>query len=108
MPNKAETFYQLRKKKRPDMFKVKDPRPSACKRGYGRPWQRVSKAHLKRYPLCAICLREGRTTSATLVDHIVPHKGDMKVFWNQKNWQSSCTPCHNIKTAKEDGGFGNK
>ncbi len=90
------------------MFKVKDDRPSAAKRGYGRRWQRESKLHLKKYPLCAECLRGGRTTAATLVDHIEPHKGDMKKFWNRKNWQSMCDPCHNIKTAKEDGGFGNK
>ncbi|WP_144469068.1 HNH endonuclease signature motif containing protein, partial [Bacillus pumilus] len=36
-----------------------------------------------------------------------PHKGDKKLFWDSSNWQPLCASCHNRKTAKEDGGFGN-
>jgi len=43
---------------------------------------------------------------ATLVDHIIPHRGDNNLFWDEDNWQALCTECHAIKTAKEDGGFG--
>jgi len=46
--------------------------------------------------------------AATLTDHIVPHKGDMKLFWDTDNHQSGCDDCHNVKTAREDGGFGRK
>jgi 5-methylcytosine-specific restriction protein A len=42
------------------------------------------------------------------VDHIIPHKGNMNLFWDKRNWQSMCGRCHSKKTAKEDGGFGNK
>ena len=48
---------------------------------------------------------QGRRTPATVVDHIVPHKGDKKLFWDSGNWQPLCGPCHSRKTAKEDGGF---
>ncbi|WP_309242099.1 HNH endonuclease [Paenibacillus sp. S150] len=37
----------------------------------------------------------------------MPHKGDMELFWNEANWQPLCASCHGIKTAKEDGGYGN-
>ena len=30
-------------------------RPSAAKRGYGSKWQRLSKAYLRRHPLCVRC-----------------------------------------------------
>ena len=41
---------------------------------------------------------------ATLVDHIIPHKGDQALFWDWRNWQSLCTPCHNrVKQRKERG-----
>lgn len=40
------------------------------------------------------------------VDHIIPHKGDPELFWDQDNWQSLCKPHHDRKTATEDGGFG--
>jgi 5-methylcytosine-specific restriction protein A len=43
---------------------------------------------------------------ATVVDHKIPHKGDMKLFWDRSNWQSLCKCHHDIKTATEDGGFG--
>jgi len=45
--------------------------------------------------------------AATVVDHIKPHRGDKTLFWERSNWQALCKQCHDIKTAKEDGGFGN-
>ncbi|MHC4194287.1 MAG: HNH endonuclease signature motif containing protein [Planctomycetota bacterium] len=77
------------------------PRPSAAKRLYGRRWQKASKHFLKRNRLCVAHLAAGRTVEATEVDHIIPHKGDMKLFWDKKNWQSLCRPCHSSKTRKE-------
>ncbi|WP_390622926.1 HNH endonuclease [Ralstonia syzygii] len=44
---------------------------------------------------------------ATVVDHIVPHKGDQHLFWRRSNWQALCKACHDRKTAREDGGFAN-
>jgi 5-methylcytosine-specific restriction protein A len=45
--------------------------------------------------------------AATVVDHIIPHQGDMTLFWDaDSNWQSLCKTCHDRKTATEDGGFG--
>ena len=64
-------------------------------------------AHLAAFPLCARCLAEEppRTTVATIVDHVLPHKGDMQLFWDRSNWQSLCKPCHDRKTGMEDGGL---
>jgi 5-methylcytosine-specific restriction protein A len=44
--------------------------------------------------------------AATVVDHIKPHKGDKLLFWQRANWQPLWKPCHGVKTATEDGGFG--
>ena len=52
---------------------------------YNSRWRRVSKTYLKEYPLCVQCRKEGRLTPATEVDHIIPHKGDMKLFWNKND-----------------------
>lgn len=83
-------------------------RGSAFARGYGKRWQRASKAYLGKHPLCAACRKAGYITPAELVDHIIPHEGNPKLFWDEGNWQSLCWKCHSIKTAKEDGGFGNR
>lgn len=84
-------------------------RASAQERGYGWRWQKASKAFLRAHPLCQ-CPEcdEGRkrVTAATVVDHKIPHKGDMVLFWDSSNWQSMSKPCHDAKTAREDGGFG--
>ena len=99
----AQTLSQLKRSR----GLVKDNRPNAAKRGYGSRWRRARDGHLRANPLCAECTREGITTIATLVDHIDPPKGDIKKFWDRDNWQSLCTPHHNRKTARQDGGFGN-
>lgn len=70
-------------------------------------WRKASKDFLRRHPLCIHCERTGRITPATEVDHIKPHGGDQKLFWDKRNWQPLCKSCHSKKTAKEDGGFGN-
>jgi len=48
------------------------------------------------------CYVEGHTTVATLTDHIVPHRGDRTLFWDQEhNWQALCEPCHMRKSQSE-------
>ena len=74
----------------------------AAKRGYGSRWQKASKAYLGSHPLCVQCMKLGRYTKATVVDHIVPHRGDQKLFWDQDNWQGLCARHHNVKTGRED------
>lgn len=82
-------------------------RGSAASRGYDHRWKKARNAFIKANPLCKTCKSEGYTTLANVVDHIIPHKGDMVLFWDQSNWQSLCKTHHNKKTAGEDGGFGN-
>ena len=77
-------------------------RPSAAKRGYGSRWQRLSKAYLRRHPLCVRCKAQGRFTAATVVDHIIPHRGDPHLMWDESNWQALCKSCHDRKTWTED------
>lgn len=77
-------------------------RPSAAKRGYGSKWQRLSKAYLRKHPLCVKCLAQRQFTTATVVDHIIPHRGNPHLMWNESNWQALCKPCHDRKTGSED------
>lgn len=77
-------------------------RSNASERGYNSRWRRLSKLYLKKHPLCVKCLEKGRYETATVVDHIVPHRGDTKLFWDEKNWQALCKACHDVKTGRED------
>lgn len=58
-------------------------------------WQKLRAWHLSHNPLCVFCADlDGIATSATIVDHILPHKGNLTKFWDNKNLQSLCAPCH--------------
>lgn len=77
-------------------------------RMYGRKWRAARLSFLADNPLCVECAKRNRIEGATDVDHVVPHKGDLILFWRRSNWQALCHECHSRKTASEDGGFGNK
>ena len=83
-------------------------RESAAKRGYGAPWRKERKAHLAKHPFCVdpYSVHGEVLVLATNVDHIIPHKGNYKLFHDPKNRQGLCASCHSRKTATEDGGFG--
>lgn len=80
-------------------------RGKTAARGYGARWQRDRKLFLLEHPLCAECERQHHVRLATVVDHIIPHRGDQALMWDRANWQSLCKPHHDEKTATEDGAF---
>lgn len=86
------------------VHKPKEFRASAAKRGYDSRWRKYRSDFLQAHPLCAECQRNNRVTLATVVDHVIPHKGDKALFWDIRNHEALCTKCHNRKTAKEDMG----
>lgn len=74
-----------------------EARGSSAQRGYNYAWQKARIAWLQKYPLCVFCQKTGRMVAASVVDHIIPHKGDKVLFWDsENNWQSLCAPCHDI------------
>ena len=75
---------------------------SAVSRGYDSRWRKVRKVFLQAHPLCVECQKEGRFVKATVVDHVMPHRGDQKLFWDQSNWQPLCKQCHDRKTMTDD------
>ena len=77
-------------------------RESASARGYNGRWQKARATFLARHPLCLMCHREGRITAATVVDHIIPHRGDQALFWDTGNWQSLCKRCHDSAKQAEE------
>lgn len=83
-------------------------RGTAASRGYDYRWAQYSAAWLRKHPLCgervdgelhhehSRCAREGRTTAATLTDHIVAVASGGS-FWDATNHQSLCASCHGAK-----------
>ena len=77
----------------PKIIRFNDKKSSA-ERGYGYKWQQAREGFLKKNPLCEDHKARGQVVAATVVDHIAPHRGDMKLFWDRANWQSLCKTCH--------------
>jgi 5-methylcytosine-specific restriction endonuclease McrA len=47
-----------------------------------------------------------KVTAANTVDHITPHRGDDRLFWDRENLQALCPTCHSaIKQREEARGF---
>ena len=86
-------------------------RPSSPKRLYGKRWHRRAHNFRRQFPLCGMrprglapvmsqCFDEGRTTPGFQTDHVVPHRGDLRLFWDELgNWQTLCAACGARKTA---------
>jgi 5-methylcytosine-specific restriction protein A len=77
-------------------------RGSAAARGYDHRWQRYRKQYLNEHPLCVRCNEQQHLRAASVVDHIIPHRGDEGLFWDPTNHQPLCKDCHDAKTARED------
>lgn len=98
---------------------------TSAQRGYGYRWQKERAAHLQEHPFCEYCMREAgiQATSieavilecavqsiavpyASVVDHKVPHRGDERLFWDRRNWQSLCATHHSSTKQREEAGYG--
>lgn len=78
------------------------------KRGYDSRWEKARSTYLKSHPLCVECEKLGFFVSATVVDHIIPHRLGAAInacdeaairaarllFWDKTNWQPLCTTHH--------------
>lgn len=82
----------------------KDARPTAAQRGYGSKWRTARATYLASHPLCKDHEQRGHIVAATIVDHIVPHRGDLALFWSRSNWQPLCKPCHDSHKQRLESG----
>ena len=77
-------------------------RLSAKDRGYDSRWRKARLRFLKENIFCVRCKNEGKLVRATVVDHIIPHRGNKELFWDESNWQALCKRCHDMKTMTRD------
>ncbi len=98
MPKSAPMFRPHGKSRKAQVAERKkrydDRRESSARRGYGGKWRRARHRFLMDNPLCVCCEKDGQVSEARVVDHIMPHGGDLKLFWKRWNWQALCKRCH--------------
>lgn len=64
-------------------------------------WKRLRLRFLGKHPLCTACEKRDVLTLAAVVDHVIPHRGDERLFWDEGNWSALCASCHSTKTIGE-------
>lgn len=81
-------------------------RGTSADRGYDRRWRKLRRTFLAAHPVCKHHLEAtpSRVVPATVVDHIVPHRGDDRLRLDWDNLQALCKRCHDSKTATHDSG----
>lgn len=83
-------------------------RDSSTVRLYDHLWRKFRLNYLENHPFCVICTKRGRLVAAIELDHIIPHKRNLKLFWDKNNLQGLCKVCHSQKTMNNEciKGFG--
>lgn len=99
---------------------------SSAERGYGYRWQQARGEYLRLRPFCVMCLdklgvsRESATEDvvlacaergvpvplASVVDHVVAHRGNQTLFWDESNWQGLCSTHHSRDKQREEARVG--
>lgn len=94
---------------------------TSSQRGYDYRWQKARAAYLRLHPYCVYCMREAGIEAnglaevilecaehalpvpyGSLVDHIIPHRGDPVLFWDESNWQTLCQTHHSRDKQREE------
>lgn len=76
---------------------------SPWRRWYAMPvWrQQIRPAQLAREPLCRRCRDRGEMVEATVVNHVIPHRGVWAAFIAGP-FESLCKPCHDGEVQREE------
>lgn len=64
-------------------------------------WFALRARVLRRQRWCPLCEVDDLQTKTTDCDHIVPHRGDPALFWDETNLQGLCKRHHAQKSGAE-------
>jgi 5-methylcytosine-specific restriction endonuclease McrA len=67
-------------------------------------WERRAALQRKQFPLCAMCLKKNIVTPMDVADHIIPHRGDLNLFYYGE-LQSLCHTHHSSTKALAERGI---
>lgn len=101
MPSAPPTFrHKAARTKREARVEYDQRRGSARERGYGVRWDKASAGFKRSHPLCLGCEAVGRVEATSITDHVIPHRGDMAIFWDSSKWQPACEWHHSVVKQK--------
>jgi 5-methylcytosine-specific restriction enzyme A len=51
---------------------------------------------------CRLCGHREVNPSSLVCDHVRPHRGDERMFWDRSNLQTLCSSCHSSRKQAEE------
>lgn len=97
MPMMPPTFRpRFQQSRREQNAEYDQRRGSARERGYSARWDSAANGFKRHNPLCLGCQAVNRVSATEVVDHVVPHRGDMLIFWDRSKWQPACGWHHTV------------
>lgn len=103
MPNKPPTAVNPHAVARTPVLRGFDARKQYHHLYNNSRWRKLRMLILLRDPICTDgCVCQLRNPS-TVADHIKDHRGNEKMFWDEKNIRGVCKPCHDFKTGSQHG-----
>lgn len=67
-------------------------------------WRKLRKQLLAEHPMCQCPNCNEMGLEANVADHIEPHRGDARLFWNKDNLQALNKQCHDSWKQQQEGG----
>jgi 5-methylcytosine-specific restriction endonuclease McrA len=79
-------------------------RAEAAKWYKSKQWQQLRQHILAKQPYCQCIYHKGqdRTALSEVVDHITPHRGDKRTFFNATNLQALTKHCHDKHKQRQE------
>ena len=69
-------------------------------------WRKLRKRVVAEHPMCQCPKCNEMGLEANIADHIEPHRGDPRLFFNRSNLQALNKHCHDSWKQKLEGGRG--
>lgn len=63
-------------------------------------WKRLREQKRQDNPFCVDCTAQGKLRLWDDLDHEVPHRGNLELFWDYQNLRGLCHQHHSAKTAR--------
>jgi 5-methylcytosine-specific restriction endonuclease McrA len=72
-------------------------------RWYNSPrWRKLRARHLRSQPYCQCPEHKGLFVEGDTVDHVRPHRGNSRLFWDNRNLQTLTKHCHDSWKQSEE------
>lgn len=99
---KKPKLYKPKKLSSRKQFRSSQSKSTRRARFYGEEWNKYRRRYLHYNKHCYACGASSEHGARLHLDHLIVHRGNMELFWNETNIIPLCHHCHSVVTARFD------